>query len=82
MTRVEQKAVAAITFDLEGESLVLGKRGNMSMFEENPNSDSDPMGCKDSAKPVRVGVKDVVAVRRNIPSRSIFWRWRRRKLIS
>ena len=35
VTRVEQKAVAAIIFDLEGESQVLGKRGKMSTFDVN-----------------------------------------------
>ena len=62
VTRVEQKAVAAITFDLEGKSQVLGKKGKMSMFEVTSNSHGDPMVCKDSANPARVGVKDVVAV--------------------
>ena len=62
VTRVEQKAVAAITFDLEGKSQVLGKKGKMLMFEVTSNSHGDPMVCKDSANPARVGVKDVVAV--------------------
>jgi len=35
VTRVEQKVVAAIIFDLEGESQVLGKRGKMSTFDVN-----------------------------------------------
>ena len=62
VTRVEQKAVAAITFDLEGKRQVLGKKGKMSMFEVTSNSAGEPMVYKDSANWARVGVKDVVAV--------------------
>ena len=69
VTRVEQKAVAETIFDLKGESQERGKRGKMSMFEVTMNTDGDPMGSVSS----RLG--------KNVPSRSNFWRWRRRKLI-
>ena len=62
VTRIEQKVVAAIKFDLEDESQERGKRGDMSMFEVRWNGDGDPLVCKDSANWARVGTNDVVVV--------------------